>query len=77
VVVPNEYALWRTPSINLSIRRVDKEPGTLRHLGWEDSSVARFDTDTDVNGIAWEHLSLEQQAREILETWPEASMASG
>ena len=55
VVVPNEYALWRTPSINLSIRRVDKEPGTLRHLGWEDSSAARFNTDTDVNGIVWEH----------------------
>jgi len=31
VLVPDEYALWRTPRINLSISRTG-EAGTLRHL---------------------------------------------
>ena len=73
VVVPDEYALWRTPGINLSIRRTSEHPGALRHLGWEDSSASSFVTDTDVNGILWEHFNAEQQDREIVETWPHAN----
>lgn len=72
IVVPGEYALWRTSSLNVSIRRVTAHPGTLRHLGWEDPSASGFTADTDVNGIVWEHFSAEQQDREIRETWPEA-----
>lgn len=75
VVVPGEYALWRTSCINLSIRRASENAGTLRHLGWEDSSAPSFVTETDVNGIVWEHFTAEQQAREIVETWPQASYA--
>lgn len=71
VVIPDDYALWRTPSINLSIRRTSEQSGALRHLGWEDPSATAFVTDTDVNGILWEHFSAEQQAREIREAWPE------
>lgn len=59
VVVPDEYALWRTSSINLSIRRTSERAGTLRHLGWEDSSAPHFVTGRDVNGILWEHFSAE------------------
>ena len=70
VVVPNEYALWRTSCINLSIRRAGEKAGTLRHLGWEDPAASSFATETDVNGIVWEHFNAEQQAREIEETWP-------
>jgi hypothetical protein len=73
VVVPNEYALWRTSGINLSIRRATEQAGTLRHLGWEDPSALSFATERDVNGILWEHFNAEQQAREILETWPHAN----
>lgn len=73
VVVPEEYALWRTSCINLSIRRAGDNPGTLRHLGWEDPSAPGFTTETDLNGIVWEHFTAEQQAHEIAETWPEAS----
>jgi catechol 2,3-dioxygenase-like lactoylglutathione lyase family enzyme len=76
VVVPDEYALWRTSTINLSIRRASEHIGTLRHLGWEDSSAPTFATERDVNGIVWEHFSAEQQTREILETWPHANYAS-
>ena len=75
-VVPDEYALWRTPCINLSIRRASDKAGTLRHLGWEDSSARSFVTETDVNGIVWEHFSAEQQAREIADTWPQARLAT-
>ena len=72
VIIPNEYALWRTSCINLSIRRVDGESGGLRHLGWEDASASSFSKTTDVNGIVWEKFAPEQQAEEILETWPQA-----
>lgn len=34
VVLPHEYALWRTTSVNLSFRRDPLcRPGELRHLG--------------------------------------------
>jgi len=73
VVVPGEYALWRTEALNLSIRRTGEAAGALRHLGWEDPSAPSFSKDTDVNGIVWEHFNAEQQDREIFETWPQAS----
>lgn len=71
--VPNEYALWRTASLNVSIRQDQScEPGSLRHLGWEDASATEFSFDTDVNGIVWEKFSAEHQADEINELWPQA-----
>lgn len=73
LVVPGEYALWRTDTINLSIRRVAADTaGQLRHLGWEDDACAAFTVETDVNGIQWECFSSEQQAGEICATWPDA-----
>jgi hypothetical protein len=72
LVIPNEYALWRTTSLNLSIRYVDQNPGTLRHLGWEDESASSFTQDMDINGIVWEHFSAELQAKEISDIWPQA-----
>lgn len=73
VLVAGEYALWRTPSINLSIRR-SEQVGVLRHLGWEDSSAEGFSCDTDVNGIVWELFNATEQDREILKTWPHAKL---
>jgi len=71
--VATEYALWRTESLNVSIRQVPNcEPGELRHLGWEDSSATEFSEDVDSNGIVWEKFSAQQQADEINELWPEA-----
>lgn len=73
VLVPGEYALWRTDTINFSVR-LDSAvaPGSLRHLGWEDSRAQKFSIDTDVNGIVWENFSAKQQADEIEEAWPGA-----
>ena len=70
VVISNEYALWRTSTINFSIRLDPNAPGALRHLGWEDSSVCEFTQDKDVNGIIWEQFNADQQAKEIKDTWP-------
>lgn len=74
VVIPNQYALWRTDTLNFSIRKVPgEEAGSLRHLGWEDPSCEAFSTETDVNCIVWESFSKEQQAAEIGAAWPGAA----
>lgn len=72
-LIENEYALWRTESLNLSIRRDPScKAGELRHLGWEDESASEFSKEIDVNGIVWENFNAQQQANEINELWPEA-----
>lgn len=71
VVAAQEYALWRTETLNLSIRYDPKtKPGELRHLGWEDAHASAFTKDVDCNGITWEHFNAKQQAQEINEIWP-------
>ncbi|MDF1781061.1 MAG: hypothetical protein P1U67_07160 [Alcanivoracaceae bacterium] len=72
--VPGEYALWRTDSLNISVRQDSAcGPGSLRHLGWEDPAADAFTQDTDVNGIVWERFTAQHQADEINELWPEAN----
>ncbi len=71
VVVPGQYALWRTPHLNMSIRKVpDDQCGLLRHLGWENSEASGFTKEYDVNHILWEEFSATQQAEEIESAWP-------
>lgn len=71
--IPGEYALWRTESLNISVRHDSVcAPGSLRHLGWEDATATEFSRDTDINGIVWERFTAQQQADEINEMWPEA-----
>jgi len=70
VVVPNEYALWRTDGVNFSIRSVSEKAGALRHLGWEDETAMQFSHEIDVNGIVWERFNEELQKKEIRDTWP-------
>lgn len=73
-MVPGEYALWRTATLNISIRHDPScNSGALRHLGWEDSSATDFSEETDVNGIVWERFTAQQQADEINEFWPQAN----
>lgn len=74
VVVPGEYALWRTAFLNFSIRRSGDRPGTLRHVGWEDSDAVGFEVEQDGNGLAWERFSAEAQAEEIRRLWPMANV---
>lgn len=72
--VPGEYALWRTETLNLSVRQDSAlPPGSLLHLGWEDPTATEFSTDSDVNGIAWERFAARHQADEINALWPGAS----
>lgn len=70
LVIPGEYALWRTDTLNLSLRRLSDGAAQLRHLGWEDSEAPSFSAEVDVNGVTWEHFSAEQQDAEIAATWP-------
>jgi hypothetical protein len=77
VVVPDEYALWRTDSLNFSIRVTETETGSVRHLGWEDPAASGFSSTNDVNGILWERFTAEQQADEIRELWPDAEFEKG
>ncbi len=72
VVIPGEYALWRTDTLNLSIRHTPHlQPGSLRHLGWEDPAAPEFTCQTDCNGILWETFAPEHQDQEIRSIWPE------
>ena len=72
--VAGEYALWRTETLNVSIRQDPScAPGSLRHLGWEDDLAPEFSEEVDVNGITWERFNAQNQADEINEIWPEAN----
>lgn len=76
LVIPSTYALWRTETLNISIRQgTAQEGGPLRHLGWEDDQAPEFSQDTDCNGIVWEHFTAAQQAAEIAALWPGAEDA--
>ena len=72
LVVDGEYALWRTETLNVSVR-IDQDGNVpaVRHLGWEDESAQTFEAETDCNGIVWERFSAASQASEILALWPE------
>jgi hypothetical protein len=72
VVVDGEYALFRTESLNLSIRVDAEAAGMLRHLGFEDPAAEAMSAEADVNGITWERFSEAQQRAEILVLWPHA-----
>lgn len=71
LVIEGAYALWRTESLNLSIRQgAGVAPGQVRHLGWEDNQAKAFTAETDVNGITWERFAAQHQAEEINDVWP-------
>jgi hypothetical protein len=73
IVVSGEYALWRTETLNLSIRKTDDLSGTMRHLGWEDTEATEFSCETDCNGIVWEKFAASHQAQEVNGIWPDAN----
>lgn len=72
VVVPGEYALWRTPELNFSIRKTGDAPGSVRHVGFERDDATEFSKYVDANGLVWETFSRVHQADEITALWPEA-----
>jgi hypothetical protein len=72
LVVADEYALWRTETLNFSIRKTKDAPGTVRHVGWEDPTAAGFTRETDANGLVWERFTEQDQQAEIVQLWPTA-----
>ena len=72
LVVADEYALWRTATLNFSIRKTKDAPGTVRHIGWEDPAAVGFTRETDANGLLWEHFTAQDQQEEIAKLWPSA-----
>ena len=73
LVVENEYALWRTKELNLSLRKTDDSPGVIRHLGFESKKHKGFNSFTDSNGVLWELFDKKAQAKEINELWDDAN----
>ncbi|MBT5954443.1 hypothetical protein HOG98_06955 [bacterium] len=67
--VEGEYALFRTDSLNMSIRKVDRVKTGVRHIGWEDGSAIGFSEEKDCNGIIWELFNKEAQEDEISRLW--------
>ena len=76
LIIQNEYALWRTETINLSIRRTTDKPGILRHLGWEDNLAKEYSAEPDCNGIVWERFSPIDQEKEIKAIWPSVNYSA-
>lgn len=70
LVIPGQYALFRTDVLNLSLRSVEGAAGVVRHLGFERDDAPRFAEYRDRDGVVWETFSKEQQAEEIRSTWP-------
>ncbi len=77
VVIPGQYALWRTEQLNFSVRHIPGGGGTLRHVGWEDPKAPTLSVEHDVNGLIWERFTAEDQAQEILANWPDVRYAPG
>ncbi|MGE8359995.1 hypothetical protein [Pseudomonas sp.] len=61
VVVPGQYAMWRTAQLNFSINQQPGRGGQLRHVGFEVDGVEGFASEVDVNGLAWELFSAAEQ----------------
>lgn len=72
LVVTDEYALWRTETLNFSIRKTTDAPGMVRHVGWEDPTAIGFTRETDANGLLWERFTEQDQQEEITRLWPTA-----
>jgi catechol 2,3-dioxygenase-like lactoylglutathione lyase family enzyme len=69
LVVPGAYALWRTPALNMSIRKTGEGAGTVRHVGFERDDAERFTEYRDCNGLLWEDFNKHHQAEEIKSVW--------
>lgn len=72
LLIPGEYALWRTRELNLSVRYIPGRDTGIRHVGWEDPGAETLSVERDINGLVWERFSARDQAQEILANWPDA-----
>jgi hypothetical protein len=70
VVIDEEYALFRTSTLNLSIRKVSSNNLGFRHVGWESDDYDKFSEEKDCNGLIWETFNSKSQRDEINSIWP-------
>ena len=75
--IPNEYALWRTDTLNFSIGKSEENPGNISHIGWEDSRLSSFKEEKDINGITWEYFDPKSQEKEINNHWENVNYLVG
>ena len=68
--IPETYALFRTDTLNLSLRVEASTAGRVRHLGFEDVNSPGFTLLQDPDGISIEQFSLQAQLDEIDAAWP-------
>ncbi|MEK1906531.1 MAG: hypothetical protein AAAB13_12170 [Pseudomonas sp.] len=69
VVVPEQYAMWRTELLNFSINQQVGQGGRLRHVGFEDDQVSGYSSTRDVNGLDWELFSQVEQDQRIVQSY--------
>jgi hypothetical protein len=69
IVVKNEYALFKTDCLNVSIRKVITSDIGVRHVGWESEKYTGFEEEKDCNGLIWETFREEDQMKEIKGLW--------
>ena len=70
IVIDNEYALWKTETLNFSISKTSEPIGVVRHIGWEDNEASSFTIELDCNGLKWERFNEQSQLDEIRGIWP-------
>jgi ribosomal-protein-alanine N-acetyltransferase len=70
LVIPGQYALFRTDVLNLSLRVVPPGDSPVRHLGFEVDRADCFTEERDASGVVWETFTFEQQLAEIEAAWP-------
>lgn len=71
LVIKNDYALWRTEVLNLSLRVTNDKPGIVRHVGFENDEHSTFSEFKDSDGVVWELFNKSGQAEEINKFWPD------
>jgi hypothetical protein len=69
VVVPGQYAMWRTDLLNFSINEKPERAGQLRHVGFEDDAAEGYSSSVDVNGIEWELFPAAEQDVRIVNAY--------
>ncbi|NYT27615.1 MAG: hypothetical protein H0A76_06780 [Candidatus Thiodubiliella endoseptemdiera] len=75
--VHDEYALWRTNTLNFSIGKNKEDSGNIMHIGWEDSRLRYFKEEIDINGITWEYFDSKSQENKINKNWKSVNYLNG
>ena len=71
-VAEEQYALWRTNEVNLSVSVQPAAAGQLRHLGFEDPDAPAMTAEYDGDGFMWERFTAAQQRAEMFKYYPDA-----